>query len=149
MRTASWVLLAIVGALMLAGAAASAAVAYGGSEDVLVPGGPTLAALDGIHPGLATAIRGRRATAAGFALAYAVLFLYVVLVPYRRGDTWAWWALLAGALALGVVLVMRVPVLGVRTGAGTGLVQLVVVAVAVLLDVRRVTSGAGPGPAKA
>jgi hypothetical protein len=74
-----------------------------------------------------------------------VLFLYIALVPYRRGDVWSWWALLAGALTLGVVIMARVPLLDTRLGAGTGLLQLAIVVVGLLLDVRRVTGGAGPG----
>jgi hypothetical protein len=144
MKTASWVLLAIAGALILLGGAASAYVAYGGVQDNLLPNGPSADALDAIHPGLGTAIRGRRATAAGFATAYGVLFLYVALVPYRRGDVWSWWALLAGAIALAMVIVARVAVLGVTTGAGTGVLQLAVVVVGLLLDVGRLKSSAAP-----
>jgi hypothetical protein len=66
-----------------------------------------------------------------------VLFLSVVLGPYRRGDTWSWWALLAAALTLGILTMARVPLIGTRAGAGTGLIQLVVVVVALLLDVKR------------
>jgi hypothetical protein len=145
MRTASWLLLAIAGALILLGGLQSAYVAYAGAQDTLMPGGPTVAALDAVHPGLGAALRGRRATAAAFAAAYGVLFLYIALVPYRRGDVWSWWALLAGALTLGVVIMARVPLLATRLGAGTGLLQLAVVVVGLLLDVRRVTGGAGPG----
>lgn len=137
MRTASWVVLAVAGALILFGGLASTYVAYSGAEDPLLPGGPTVSELDAVHPGLASALRGRRATAAGFAVAYAVLWLYVVLVPYRRGEVWSWWALLAASLALGLVIMMRVPVLGTRQGAQAGLLQLVVAAVGLLLDVRR------------
>jgi hypothetical protein len=41
---------------------------------------------------------------------------------------------------------LRVPVLGTRLGAGTGLVQLIVVLVALLLDVQRLR---GPAAAAA
>jgi hypothetical protein len=143
MKTASWVLLALVGALTLLGSLASAFTAYGGTEDRIQPDGPTVQELEAVHPGLADALRGRRATAAAFAVAYAVLFLYVTLVPYRRGDIWSWWALLASSLALAIVVLARVPVLGTRAGAGTGLAQLVVVVVALLLDLRRLR----PAPA--
>ena len=142
MRTASWVLLAIVGALLLFGGIGSTYIAYTGAEDPLLPGGPTVSAVDGLSPGVGTALRGRRATAAGFAAAYAVLWLYVVLVPYRRGEVSSWWALLAASLTLGTVLMLRVPVLGTRLGATVGLYQLVVVVVALLLDMRRLRAGA-------
>jgi hypothetical protein len=75
-----------------------------------------------------------------------VLFLFVVLGPYRRGDVWSWWALLASSAALGLVIMLRVPVLGTRLGAGTGLVQLIVVLVALLLDVQRLRGPAAPAP---
>ena len=137
MRTASWVLLTIAGALMLLGSMASTFTAYSRAEDPLLPGGPSVDAVESVHPGLGDALRGRRATAAAFAASYAVLFLSVVLVPYRRGDVWAWWALLASSAVLGLIIMLRVPILGTRLGAGTGLIQLVVVLVALLLDVRR------------
>ena len=38
---------------------------------------------------LEIALRARRATAAAFATGYSLLFLTIVLVPYRRGDVWA------------------------------------------------------------
>jgi hypothetical protein len=137
MRTASWILLAIVGALFLLGGLGSTYVAYSGTQDNLMPEGPTVEQVEAVHPGLGNALRGRRATAAAFAVAYAVLFLSVVLGPYRRGEVWAWWAILASSFALGLVIMLRVPVLGTQLGALTGLIQLSVVLLALLLDVRR------------
>src|SRR5688500_16926442 len=118
MKTASWVLLAVAGTLVLLGSFASLYTAYiGGAPDPLTP----RIMLDEVaagRPEVATAIRARRGTAAAFAAAYAVLFLFVVLGPYRRGDAWAWWALLAAALTLGILIVVRVPALGTNAGAG-------------------------------
>lgn len=145
MKTASWVLLTIVGVLMLLGSIASLYTAYApgtGSRDALGPHA-SVQDVEQWRPEIATAIRARRGTAAAFAAAYAVLFLSVVLGPYRRGDTYSWWALLAAALTLGLLIAVRVPALGTRSGAGTGVVQLAVVVVALLLDVRRVRT-AGP-----
>jgi len=137
MKTASWILLAVVGALLLLGSFASLYTAYNsGAPDPLTPSIMLDDATAG-RPEVATAIRARRGTAAAFAAAYAVLFLSVVLGPYRRGDTWSWWALLAAALTLGILIMARVPALGTRAGAGTGLVPLAVVIAALLLDVRR------------
>jgi hypothetical protein len=145
MRTASWVLLVLVGVLFVLGGLASTYIAYSGSEDPLLPGGPMVQDLEPVHSGVASALRGRRATAAAFALAYGALFLSVVLVPYRRGEVWSWWALLASSALLGAVIVARVPALGSRLGAGTGLVQFGVVLLALLLDVRRLRpAGARP-----
>lgn len=140
MKTASWVILTVVGVLMLLGSIASLYTAYApgtGARDALGQGA-TVQDVETWRPEVATAIRARRGTAASFAAAYAVLFLAVILGPYRRGDAYSWWALLAGALTLGLLTALRVPALGTRAGAGTGLVQLAVVVVALLLDVRRV-----------
>lgn len=142
MRTASWIVLAIVGVLFLLGGAVSTYIAYSGAEDNLLPGGPTVEQAEAVHPGLGNALRGRRATAAAFALAYAVLFLSVVFGPYRRGEVWAWWALLASSAVLGIVIMLRVPALGTRLGAATGLIQLAVVLVGLLLDLRRLRTAA-------
>jgi hypothetical protein len=139
MKKASWVLLAIVGALTLLGGIASLFTAYRpAAPDALTP----TIGIDDItagRPEAATAIRARRATAAAFAAAYAVLFLSIVLGPYRRGDAWSWWTLLAGALTLGVLAGARIPLLGTTAGAGTALLPLGIVVIALLLDVRRVS----------
>ena len=143
MKKASWVLLTIVGALMLLASLASLFTAYRpGAPDALAPG-ITLDALTAGNPDAATALRARRGTAAAFAAAYAVLFLFVVLGSYRHGDRWSWWALLGGALTLGLLVAARVPLLGTRAGVASGLIPLVVVVIALLLDVRRV-SGSRP-----
>ena len=144
MKTASWVLLAVVGALMLLGSFASLYTAYsaGGATRDALGTGATVQDVEAWRPDVATAIRARRGTAAAFAAAYAVLFLSVVLGPYRRGDAWSWWTLLAAALTLGILAAARVPALGTHAGAGTGLVQLAVVIVALLLDVRRLRAAA-------
>jgi hypothetical protein len=69
------------------------------------------------------------------------------LGPYRRGDVWAWWALAGGTLVVSVLILLRVPFLGVRlgapaavTGAGTALgtiVQLIVVGLGLALGAGR------------
>lgn len=79
---------------------------------------------------MATAVRARRATAAAYAAGFATLFLVITLVPYRRGEVWAWWALAAGTLVVTVLILLRIPILGVGPGEGTAstaLTQLVVV----------------------
>ncbi len=142
MRKASWILLVVMGALMLAGSLGSLSVAYSGARDEFGLGGPTVDDVAAWNPEIATAIRARRGTAASFAAAYAVLFLAIVLGPYRRGDTWAWWALLAGAATLAVLGIVRIPLLGTRLGAFTGAIPLVVTVIALLLDVRRLKAPA-------
>jgi hypothetical protein len=145
MKTASWVLLVVVGALTLLGSVGSLVVAYGSDRDQIGPA--SLVELSAGRPDVATAIRARRATAAAYGIGFATLFLIVALGPYRRGEVWAWWALLAGMLVVSLPIVLRVVFLGVQlsapsavTGAGTALssiVQLLIVVLGLALDAGR------------
>jgi len=145
MKTASWVLLAVVGVLTLLGSVGSLVVAYGTERDQIGPA--SLAELSAGRPDVATAIRARRATAAAYGVGFATLFLAIVLGPYRRGEVWAWWALLGGMLVVSLLIVLRVALLGVPlsapsavTGAGTALsaiLQLVIVVLGLALDAGR------------
>jgi len=140
MRTASWVILALVGALTMLGSMASCYVAYRSPNDPIGP--VSLSQIAGGQPEVATALRARRGTAAAYAGGFAALFLAITLWPYRRGDVWAWWALLAGTAAMAVIVLLRVPFLNTRSGAGTGLITLVVVALGLALGAGRLQSGA-------
>jgi len=145
MKTASWVLLALVGVLTLFGSVGSLVIAYGTDRDQIGPA--SLTELSAGKPGVATAIRARRATAAAYGVGFAILFLAIVLGPYRRGEVWAWWALLAGMLAVSLLIVLRVAFLDVQlsapsavTGAGTALsaiLQLLLVVLGLALDAGR------------
>ena len=139
MKTASWVILAIVGALTMLGSMASCYVAYRAPDDQIGP--VSLSQIAGGQPEVATALRARRGTAAAYAAGFATLFLAITLRPYRRGDTWAWWALLAGAVVMSAMILLRVPLLDTRAGAGAGLITLVVVGLALALDAGRLRSG--------
>src|SRR5207245_708188 len=132
LRTASWVLLVIVGGLTVLGSMASCAVALRGVRDPIVSS-ITIDDLSAGRPEIAKALRARRLTAAAYAAAFGVMVIVVAAVPYRRGEVWAWWAILAGALAVSLPILARVPFIETRTGAGTGLLTLVVVLVALLL----------------
>lgn len=134
LRTASWVILAIVGALALLGALTSANLAYRGMYPV---GGVSIAEIASGRDAVLVGLRGSRGTAAAWAAAWATLFLVVVLGPYRRGDVTTWWGLLASALVLAAVAALRVPLLSHSAGAGAPVVLLVVVILALLLDVSR------------
>jgi len=142
MRTASWVILALVGALTMLGSMASCYVAYRSPDDQIGP--VRLSQIGGGQPEVATALRARRGTAAAYAGGFAALFLAIVIGPYRRGDTWAWWALLVGVGVQAVMILLRVPFLDTRAGAGAGLITLGVVGLALALDARRLSSGAHP-----
>lgn len=137
LRTVSWVLLAIVGAFVLLAALASASLAYRG--DYAIAGVSIHDVAAGRETVLA-GLRGARGTAAAWAAAWATLFLAVVLGPYRRGDVATWWGLLASVIVLGAVAGARVLFTRLQAGTGEPLVLLVVVLVALLLDVRRLSA---------
>jgi hypothetical protein len=151
MKKASWMVLAAVGAVTLLGSLGSLAVAYGTERDQIGP--LTLRELSAGMPDVATAIRARRATAAAYAAGFAILFLAIVLGPYRRGEVWAWWALLGGMLTVTILVLLRHLFLGVplgdplaATGASTTIsssVQLLVVSLGLGLDSGRLRR---PGP---
>jgi hypothetical protein len=138
LRTASTVLLTLVGALMLLISIASATLAYGHNEYPI--GGVDVSEVAAGRAPVATALRGIRGTSAAYAAGLAVLYLVVVLVPYRRGEVWAWWAVLAAALAVGLISAARVPLLGIpfgQGGSGPALTQTGVIVLGLLLDLGR------------
>jgi peptidoglycan/LPS O-acetylase OafA/YrhL len=134
-QAVSWVLLVVFGALTLLGGLASAWNAYSSGPDQIGP--VSLEELAGGREEVAVALRGRRGTAAAFAAAFGLLFLTVALVPYRRGDVWAWWALAAATLLSAALILARLPALGLELGASVGWAQLVWCGVAFLLGAGR------------
>jgi hypothetical protein len=146
LRTASWVLLTIVGGLTLFVSLASSFLAYSGNNYPI--GGMPVVEVAAGRDGVLTALRGIRGTAAAFGAAFAVLLLGTVLGPYRRGDTRAWWTILLATLAMALIVLARVPTLGVALGkGGTPMAYTLggLVLLALLLDVgrlRRVDAGA-------
>jgi hypothetical protein len=125
------------------GSLASVFIAYFGpaSNDV-ISASATLESLQ-LDEEVATALRGRRGTAGAFSLAFATLLLFVIVGPYRKGACWAWWAILCSTAVLAGTMMLRVPVLGTWQGASTGGLLFVLVAVGLLLDVKRLSTSQG------
>jgi len=139
LRTASWVLLTIAGVLALLVSFVSSYLAYRGNYPI---GGIPVAEVAGGRDGLLTALRGIRGTSAAFGAAFAVLLLGTVLGPYRHGDTGAWWTILLATLAMALIVLARVPTLGVALGhGGTPLAFTLggVIVLGLLLDVGRLS----------
>ena len=137
LRTTSWVLLAIVGVLVLVGSIASASVAYRGDFPI---GETPVAEVAAGRPGMETALRAMRGTAAAYAAGYALLFLATVFGPYRRGDKGAWWAILVAVLGFVIVSLVRLPMLGLALpegGSGATVIQGGIALLALLLDLGR------------
>ena len=137
MKTASWIVLTLVAALLILGGLGSVMLAYFGSpSDDLIVGETSLADLS-IAEDAAVALRGRRGTAGSFALGYGALLLMIILGPYRKGSTWAWWALLVGAVVTSLFIYLRIPGLGIQQGSFTGSFLLIGTLIGLLLDIRR------------
>lgn len=150
MRTISWVILTLVGLVILVESLGSLSLAYfAGPEDDLIHGSRTLASLQ-LDPELTKALQARRGTAASLGLGFALLLLGVVLGPYRRGERWAWWAILISTLATTAGILLRSATLGTTQGTSFGVAFLAVLA-ALLLDLRRLQQApreANPGAAE-
>ncbi|MGH9824060.1 MAG: hypothetical protein ACREDR_12505 [Blastocatellia bacterium] len=115
---ASLGLLMLLVAGMLLGSFNSVMVAYRGAPDHLAGVGfDEIRALPGGGDNAVKAIRARRATAATWAMAYAILMALVVLGPYRQGKRWAWWALLVSLGLPNLISLARVPLIGTTSGA--------------------------------
>ena len=145
MKTVSWIILLVVGALTVLGSLESANIAYRPHQDRIA--GVTLTELAAGKADVETGLKARRGTAASFAAGFATLFLFIVLGPYRRGDRWAWWAILVGTLVVAVLVLVRMPALGIgprSPGGGTSVEVLLlmgVVAIGLVLGAGRLRSG--------
>jgi len=140
LRTASWILLTLMGAVTLLISFASTYLAYVGDYPI---GGTPVAEVAAGRPEILTALRGIRGTSAAYGAGFAVLFLATVLGPYRRGEKGAWWALFAAAVVILLIGVARVPLLGIPFGAGGSgptFTLCCVIVFALLLDVGRLRS---------
>lgn len=135
MRKSSWIVLTVVAALTLLVSLLSAYLAY--RQDYPIAG-TSISDIAAGREAVLLGLRGVRGTSAAFGAAFGVLFLSIVLGPYRRGEVWAWWALLGAYCALALVVSLRVPLLGTSFGVVPMLVQFGVALLGLLLDVRRV-----------
>ncbi|HZG52580.1 MAG TPA: hypothetical protein VEZ40_10635 [Pyrinomonadaceae bacterium] len=89
-------------------------------------------------PDVATALRGRRVTAATWALAYGLMLWGVLLVPYRRGERWAWWAILLSIVVSQLLSLARIPMLDTQQGAAASAILIGMALVGLLLGARHV-----------
>jgi hypothetical protein len=134
----SWVILLVVSGAVILFSVESLWVAYTGKPDSLTSE-YTIAQI-GEQGGdqAVKAFRGRRATAATWALGYALLAVAVTFVPYRRGEKWAWWALL-GSLGVSQFLsLVRAIMLATTAGVSTPAILLAFVLLGLLAGVPRI-----------
>ena len=139
MKKASWIVLAVAGTAFIVISLVSAIHAYNKGDDYGI-GGVRVSKVAAGREAVATALRGIRGTSAAFAAAYGVLFLAIVLGPYRRGEVWTWWALFAGSLTVLAIALLRIPFLNTTLGVSAGATQFTLTMAGLLLDARRLTS---------
>jgi hypothetical protein len=89
---ASWVILLVVAGAIILLSAQSLLVAYTGGADGLTSEYTLTQIGEQGGDQAVKAFRGRRATAATWALGYGMLAVAVIWIPYRRAEKWAWWA---------------------------------------------------------
>src|SRR5438552_12614661 len=142
MKKASWILLTVVGIAITLISLVSAVHAYRTRDDYGI-GHSRVSRVAGGDAGVATALRGIRGTSAAFGAAYGVLFLAIVLGPYRRGDVWAWKALLIAGLTQCVIVMLRIPILGTQLGVSAATTPVVLLVVGLLFDVGRLRGTGG------
>lgn len=134
MRKASVAVLGFLSVAVLLISFVSANLAYRGDYQI---GGVDLAQVAQGREHITTALRGIRGTSAAFAAAYGVLLLSIVFGPYRQGERWAWWALLAAFLVCTAIVALRVPLIGERLGLAGAFIHGGIGIVGLLLDVGR------------
>jgi hypothetical protein len=139
-KKASWIILTVMGAAIVLISMISAYHSYSTSNYGI--GDLSVSKVAGGDAELETALRGIRGTSASYAIAYGVLFLAVVLGPYRRGEVWAWKALFATVLIQSAFVFLRVPFLGTWLGTQAAITSNVPILIALLLDAGRLKSSA-------
>ena len=117
-----WILLTLVGTLLALGGLGSFYNAYSRGPDPMA--NVDIERLRELSPDLPTILRGRRATAAAFSFATGVLLVWIAVVPYRRGERWAWQAVGTSVAFAFMLSLLRMPMLDTRVGAGVAGVGL-------------------------
>jgi len=141
--TASWCLLVLLAVALSLLSLLSAGSALRRAPDA-ISHGYSIEKVAETDAEAADAMRGRRLTAAAWAFGCALFLGFIVLGPYRRGERWAWWALLVAFGSVQVLSLLRTPVLGLRQGASAALIPLVILAVGLLLGAPRIFGSEKP-----
>lgn len=138
---ASWVLLFLLSVVVIVLSLNSLGTAYFGKQDQLIAGFG-LEQLEGAGgPEAVRAFRGRRATAATWALGWGILYASMAFIPYRRKERWAWWALLAALLLPELLSLARYVIIGARSGAGASATLLAIGLLGLMMGVPQVFYG--------
>lgn len=134
----SWVILLVVSVAIILLSVQSVWIAYTGGADSLTREYTLTQIGEQGGDQAVKAFRGRRATAATWALGYALLAVAVIWIPYRRGEKWAWWAVLLSVGLSQFMSLGRAIMLGTTVGTGTPAILLSFVLLGLLAGAPRV-----------
>ncbi len=140
---ASWVILLVVSGAIILLSAQSLRIAYTGGQDGLTSEYTLTQIGEQGGDQAVKAFRGRRATAATWAMGYALLAIAVIWIPYRRGEKWAWWAVLVSVGLSQFLSLGRAITLGTTAGTATPAVLLAFVLLGLLAGAPRVFGDRG------
>ena len=115
----SWVILLVVAAAIVLLSLQSLSVAYLGGPDTLSGTYSLTQIAEQGGEEAVNAFRGRRATAATWALGYALLAIAVIWFPYRRAEKWAWWAVFLSVAISQLLSMARAVMIGTTVGTGS------------------------------
>ncbi len=133
-HTISWAVFALLGAITILVSLISLSAAYLNPDADLIGGRFTPAQVADGDPELAAALSARRGTAAAFGLSYGILVFGIAWGPYRRRSR-LFRLLLAASLVNTLVILLRLPVLGIGLGLVTALVPLALILIAAVFGV--------------
>jgi hypothetical protein len=131
--TVGWVLLLLLAAALTLLSINSTYLPLAARPDGVTPSVTINDIGEKTSPEVATALRGRRVTAATWALAYGIMLWGVLLVPYRRGERWAWWAILLSIVVSQLISLARIPLLDTQQGAAASAIIIGMALVGLLL----------------
>ena len=134
---ASWVILLVVSGAIILLSTQSVWIAYSGGPDSLTREYSLTQIGEQGGDQAVKAFRGRRATAATWALGYALLAFVVIWVPYRRREKWAWWAVLVSLGVSQFLSLGRAIMLGTTVGTGAPAILLAFVLLGLLAGAPR------------
>ena len=141
---AGWVILLVVSSAIVLLSAQSLRISYTGKTDGLTTGYTLTQIQEQGGDQAVKAFRGRRATAATWALGYGLLAIAVIWVPYRRGERWAWWALLVSLGLSQFLSLIRAVMLATTAGVGAPAIILAFVLLGLLAGAPRMFSKRSP-----
>lgn len=134
----SWVILLVVSAAIVLLSAQSLWIAYSGTPDTLAQEYTLVEIAEQSGEQAAKAVRGRRVTAASWALGFALLAIAVIWIPYRHAEKWAWWAIFLSVGISQLLSMARAITIGTTVGSGTAAVMFAFVLLGLMAGAPRI-----------